>query len=238
MIENSFWRDILYEIISFMDPWDVNLSELATRYSDRVEKMEEMDFKIPANVILVSSVLLRMKADLMASIDLNPLEFAREEEGFMFNEFNVEAFSEAGGGYIEDNNILEDADGVPIKVKPIRVTKRRVSATELIAAIQEVLNDKKIKLRLKKEGSVKRVIEVILSKDIKKLIEETYMRVASILSKKKEDEVLFSEMTPERNEIIPTFMSLLHLSNDQKICLKQDKIYDEIFISIKSTTPP
>ena len=88
MIENSFWRDILYEIINTLDPWDIDLSELATRYSQKVKEMQEMNFKIPANVILVSSVLLRMKADILAAVDINPFEFCPDiDDGNMFNEF-------------------------------------------------------------------------------------------------------------------------------------------------------
>jgi len=228
MIEGSFWKDILYEIISTLDPWDINISELATRYSERVEKMQEMDFKIPANVVLVSSVLLRMKADIMASIEINPLEFAQDLDEFViFNEFDIDAYSQIETETIEKE---DNGDMIPIAVRPKRVPKRRVTATELITAIQEVLEDRVIKQKLKKEGNGRKIVEIILSRDIKELIEETYKKVSDILSKKKNEFVLFSEIVPTKKEIVPTFMSLLHLSNNQRVSLKQKKMYEEIFI--------
>ncbi|MBN2014293.1 MAG: segregation/condensation protein A [Candidatus Altiarchaeota archaeon] len=234
LIEKSFWKDILYEIISTMDPWDIDICRLATLYSDRVEKMRDINFRIPANVILVSSVLLRMKADIVASIEINPLEFAPDiDEGIMFGELDIGSYTSIGelGEYSDLEK--DNGDELPFKVKPKRVTKRRVTAEELIAAIQKVLEDREIKSRLKREDKMRLPIEITLTKDIRQLIEETYKKLVSILSEKKNEIVLFSEMVPERKEILPTFMSLLHLSNDQKISLRQERIYDEIFISVR-----
>lgn len=232
MIERSYWRDILYEIISTMDPWDINIAELATRYSAKVEKMREMNFRIPANVVLVSSILLRMKADIVASVNTDLLEFAAEEDsGLDFSELNIEAYSEAGNGV--DASTVSDSRNIGLNISPKRVVKRRVTAAELIAAIQEVLEDRRIRNRLEKECGNIRELQIPLSVDIKKLIEDTYQKVMSILSQKKDQVVLFSEMVPKKEEIIPTFLSLLHLSNDQRVSLKQERLYEEIFISIR-----
>ncbi|RLI88530.1 MAG: hypothetical protein DRO62_03630 [Candidatus Altiarchaeales archaeon] len=226
MIEGSFWKEILYEIISTLDPWDIDIAELATRYSERVERMQEMDFKIPANVLLVSSVLLRMKADIMASIEIDPSEFARDLDEYpAFNEFDITTYPQVETVEREDNG-----DMIPITIKPKRVPKRRVTAAELIAAIQEVLEDRAIKQKLKKESNGRKTVKITLSRDIKELIEETYKRVIDILSQRKNEFVLFSEIAPTKKEIVSTFISLLHLSNDQRISLEQKKIYEEIFI--------
>ncbi len=234
MIERSFWRDILCEIISTMDPWDIDIAELATRYSERVEHMQEMDFKIPANVILVSSVLLRMKADIIASVEVNPMEFARDlDEDFGFGEFDIDTYSQIETVGVEGNGDVLSGDEPSIEVKPRRVPKRRVTAVELIAAIQEVLEDRAVRQRLRTEGNGEKIIKINLSRDIRELIEETYRRVASILLKKKDEFVLFSEIVPTREEIVPTFISLLHLSNNQRVSLKQDRMYEDIFIKAR-----
>lgn len=234
MIERSFWRDILCEVISTMDPWDIDITELATRYSERVEHMEEMDFKIPANVILVSSVLLRMKADIIASVEVNPMEFARDlDDDFGFGEFDIGTYSQIETVGVEGNGDVLSGDEPSMEVRPRRVPKRRVTAVELIAAIQEVLEDRAVRQRLKEEGNGERIIKINLSRDIRELIEETYRRVASILLKKKDEFVLFSEIVPTREEIVPTFISLLHLSNNQRVSLKQDRMYEDIFIKAR-----
>lgn len=222
MIENSFWRDTLYEIINTMDPWGIDIAELATRYSKKVERMQEMNFRVPANVIIVSSVLLRMKSEIL---------------GFEGNgSFNLEEFVDPEDmgefGYLQSGERhIDGGNGemfIPLDVKPRRVPKRRVTAMELIAAIQQVLEDKVIKRKISEKVIEAKPIVINLNIDIRELIEETYKRVMDILSRK--DVALFSELANSRDEIISTFVSLLHLSNKQKLKLTQEKIFDEIYI--------
>jgi len=231
LIERSFWKDILLEIIAELDPWDIDIVELATRYSKRVEKMRELNFKIPANVIIVSSVLLRMKSDL--------LRFSGPDL-----EYDLEEWITAGdfvNVFSSENNFVKNTESerrelvdididprVPIQVKPRRVTKRRISALELIAAIQEVLEDKE-REKIKKEKGKREDMIIKESYDIKKVIEGTYLKVMEILMRKKF--ALFSEIIEKKEDIIPIFISLLHLSTKKKLKLKQKKLFDEIFIS-------
>lgn len=219
MIETSFWKDTLYEIISTMNPWDIDIVELATRYSKRVEQMQEMNFRIPANVIIVCSVLLRMKSEIIGfggNGSLNLDEFSGDADEFGYTQTEGKCM-DGGNGEIF----------VPLEIMPRRVPKRRVTAMELIAAIQQVLEDRIIRKRISEEFE-KKTIVINLDADIKQLIKETYNRVMDILSRK--DVVLFSELARSRDEIISTFVSLLHLSNKQKLKLTQRKIFDEIYI--------
>jgi segregation and condensation protein A len=227
-IGTSFWRDILYEIINTLDPWDIDISLLASRYSARVSEMEEMNFRIPANVVIVSSVLLRMKSQFVG--------FAGGEAAFSPDDYmddsdpsmdGIDSQSSDMGSLIGAGNGGNGRDPLDILVKPNRVLKRRITALELIAAIQEVLEDKAIKSRMP-EKSVERNLVIAMRTEIKFLIEETYERVISILASK--DSVMFSELAQSREEIVSTLISLLHLSNNQRLKLRQEKIFDEIYI--------
>ena len=137
------WKDMLYEIISTLDPWDVDIVELASRYSTKVDEMQEMNFHVPANVMLVSSILLRMKADVLHFSDL---------EG---DEFDYEDYDYAEAGLNEfDENLDADLE-IPIVIKPRRLPKRKITAIELMEAIQEVMKEKvreirKVKLKFEK----------------------------------------------------------------------------------------
>ncbi len=225
MIQTAFWKDILYEIISTMDPWDIDITELAARYSKKVEEMKEMNFRIPANVVIVSSVLLRMKADLISSKSIDTSEFYPEcsEEELMLDEFGYPLETESKPRYHKGNDRL-----VPIAIKPKRILKRRVTAMELIAAIQEVLEDKVIKKKMKEKNGENKDLVISLDRDIKELIKETYERIMDILSRK--EVVLFSELGKGKEEVISVLIPLLHLSNEEKIKLTQEKIFDEIYI--------
>lgn len=221
MIETSFWKDTIYEIIQTMDPWDVDIVELATRYSKRIEQMQEMNFRIPANVVIVSSVLLRMKSEVIGlggngSFNLDGL--IDPEETGEFEYFQPEKQQMEGGN---------GDTFIPLEIKPKRVLKRRVTAMELITALQQILEDKAIKKKVE-NLSEKKTILINIDIDIRQLIEETYNKIMEILSRK--DVVLFSELAGNKEEIIATFISLLHLSNKQKLKLSQERIFDEIYI--------
>lgn len=221
MMERFFWKDILKEITSDMSPWDINILELANRYSRKVEKMKELNFKVPANVVLVSSILLRMKSDLL-EFSGPDLEYDLEEwmkEGDFLEEFSQ--FSPEEPQPVDVNIEPE----IPIKVKPRRVPKRRITATELISAIEEVVEEKKIEEKREKQEE-KIVVESEL--DWKRKIHETYLRVMEILMRK--ERALFSELAKGKREKIVTLLSLLHLSSSKKIKLSQEKLYEEIFI--------
>jgi chromatin segregation and condensation protein Rec8/ScpA/Scc1 (kleisin family) len=226
-IGTSFWRDILYEIINTLDPWDIDISLLASRYSARVSEMEEMNFRIPANVVIVSSVLLRMKAQFVG--------FAGGEQAFSPDDFMDDSDSSMDGIDSQDSDLDSligagnggNAGALDILVKPKRVLKRRITALELIAAIQEVLEDKAIKSRIP-DKPVERNLVIAMRTEIKFLIEETYERVIGILASK--DSVMFSELAQSREEIVSTLISLLHLSNNQRLKLRQEKLFDEIYI--------
>ena len=229
MMRDMFWKDIIYEIISNMNPWDIDITHLASRYAKKVEDIEKTEFKTPANVIIVSSVLLRMKADIIASINFNPEEYRDDKvddvDFISLDDFDPTLFADIPE---EESAELVDWQAISLAVKPKRVPRRRVTAFELISAIQEVLEDKKIKEYEKKNKKEKRFMKVEVKRDRGKIIEETYLRIMDILSNK--NIVLFSEITNNREEVISTLVSLLHLSYKQKLKLKQEKLFDEIFI--------
>ena len=215
------WRDILYEVIKGMDPWDIDLSELATRYAKKVEEMQEMNFRIPANVILVSSVLLRMKADVLRPSGTDPFLDGKDAFAFLFNSdlanFTAMKADDAGKEY-----------AIQPLLTPARPLTRRVTAEELIAAIQKAMEERsEKKYRLESDGG-KRMLVVATDWDAAAAMEEVYNRILGILAMK--EFALFSQLAGTRDEIIRVFMSILHLSNQQKVSLQQERIYEEIYI--------
>jgi segregation and condensation protein A len=78
------WKEIIFDLINTeqLDPWDVDISILADRFFDRIEKYEEMDFFVSSKVILAASLLLRLKSELIMSKYLRSIDdilFGREE---------------------------------------------------------------------------------------------------------------------------------------------------------------
>ncbi|VVB54626.1 Segregation and condensation protein A [uncultured archaeon] len=216
------WRDILLEVLKGMDPWNIDLGEVASEYAGKVKQMKEMNFRIPANVVLVTSVLLRMKADLMNQKETDPFVVCAESIQFLFaNPYEEYQMMQAAG---------IDPD-VPLLVKPQRVLKRRVTAMELIEAIQKALEErqaKKGRIRESLTENGERILVIETRMNIKEAIEELHIRVLELLINR--EYAFFSEVAKTKEDVISYFIPLLHLSHQQRLTLSQEKIYDEILI--------
>jgi chromatin segregation and condensation protein Rec8/ScpA/Scc1 (kleisin family) len=160
-----------------------------------------------------------MKADILNPHDPEPYTELAESFKYMFGEAIPEFPSLIGS---------VDFD---LELRPNRVPRRRITAVELIEAIQKVLEEKGAKKSrlLSVEGANGKTTLVIPPDiDITALIEETYGRVVSLLGEK--EIVLFSELAKTRTETISVLMSLLHLWNSNRLHLRQERIYEEIYI--------
>ena len=62
------WEGLLRRLTADMDPWDIDIAELAQRYRDYIHALREMQFEIPGRMVLTCSVLLRMKSDILLAI--------------------------------------------------------------------------------------------------------------------------------------------------------------------------
>ena len=61
------WEETLDWIISEegIDPWDVDLVELSNVFSKFVEKWQKFNFTVPARIVIVMAILLRIKVELL-----------------------------------------------------------------------------------------------------------------------------------------------------------------------------
>ncbi|OQX21661.1 MAG: hypothetical protein BWK75_02760, partial [Candidatus Altiarchaeales archaeon A3] len=224
--EGEFWKDALYEIISTMDPWNINIVELAKAYSSKIELMKNLNFRIPATALIVCAVLLRMKADVL---------MLDESKGDEDTDADI-AENDTYNDYDDENSgLLDKLNLTDISLVPKRILKRKISAEELMNAINEVLKSEK--KEIKRKFAEKRIIEITPSADIRKSIDEIYKKIINFLNNNlnnntnndSPDSVKFSQLSDNEN-IVRNFISLLFLSNEGKILLKQDELYEEIFI--------
>ncbi len=212
------WKEMLFNIVKKegMDPWDIDISLLTSKFVEHVNSLKRMDFRIPANAVLASSILLRYKSNNWK------LSEEREEYPLIF---------------IPDEIIPEP---VPIELEPVtRITKRKVTLEELINAIEDVM--KKEKKAAQKHKPKKPEIPTSILKlvnvdeeDFERVEEEVLQRIMKTLDKTRM--TVFSNILKSNTteEVISTLVPVLHLAHKGKIVIWQEEVFGEIFIQLNS----
>jgi segregation and condensation protein A len=59
------WEGVLRRLTADMDPWDIDIAELARRYRAYLQALRELEFTVPGRMVLTCSILLRMKSDVL-----------------------------------------------------------------------------------------------------------------------------------------------------------------------------
>ena len=70
------WQTILLDLVKSgeIDPWNINISELANKYLNIVRKLQEANLFISGKVLLASAILLRIKSQRLIIEDISSLD--------------------------------------------------------------------------------------------------------------------------------------------------------------------
>ncbi|WP_423792513.1 segregation/condensation protein A [Methanocaldococcus indicus] len=71
----ELWVRIIKEGIKSkkLNPWDVNIAEIADYYINKIKELKNFDIKLSADVVLVGGILLRLKSESLYN-EVNPKE--------------------------------------------------------------------------------------------------------------------------------------------------------------------
>jgi segregation and condensation protein A len=211
------WREMLLDLVATnrLDPWNIDLVEIATGYLDKIRKMEMLDLRVPANLILAAAILLRFKSQA--------LRFEEQEQV-------VE----------EQTYVEEDAEPSVIPVLELKTRippTRMVTLDELLVAMERVFEDQKRREERAQRVEIPTVINIQLPEFN---MEEEMERVYARIGKEKDSEGLatFSSLLDERTPVamIAALLPLLHLVQDRRVTIFQEKAFGEIFIRVKEIT--
>jgi segregation and condensation protein A len=219
IVEKESWEEIIYHIVSVenLDPWDIDLIKLTQGFVKFIRTAQELDFRIPAKIVFVVAILLKLKADYLSIFEEkeSKVEEALKEE---------KPFEDLG----IDPNLAIFAH--PIK----RIPKRQVTLDELIKALKKALevHERKIKRRMSLQARLKAEVSV---EDAAQKIEKVLREIEEALEKTKREKIKFREIVEEwkRDTIVEHFIPLLHLEQSEKIQTEQPEIFKEIWISKK-----
>lgn len=217
MVRRPSWKTILLELIESnrIDPWNIDILEISDAFLKRVREMEKLDLLIQANVILAAAILLRHKS--------NYLKFLQYQEQMTdyIPEEPVEPLP------VEEIPQLTMASRIP--------PKRQVTLEELVEEVEKVIKyDSEERLLRKPKGSIDEVVQFKLEEqDIERRMKEVEHSIRSSVDP--EGWTIFSRLIKDRKdniELIYALVSVLFLTQKQKIDIRQDKLYGEIFIKL------
>lgn len=215
--------EIILELVEEkeVDPWDLDIIEVADKFLKKIEIMEKKDLEVTAKTLYCASILLRKKSDSLINED-------EEEERERENEWEPAIYTPK----TQEPPTLEP----PAR----RESKRTATIVELMDELEKALKqeekkDKKRRLKSKKEKEDKEKVKNLAHEErIEEEIERTQEKLKKNFEKTKKME--FSDLIKikTRSKIIDKFISILFLANRDKIKLRQKEPYGEIYIFNKS----
>ncbi len=222
IVEKESWEEIIYYIVNVenLDPWNVDLIRLTDKFLTFIKSAKELDFRIPAKIVFVAAVLLRLKADNLSI-------FAEKDDAIEEVLKEQKPFEQLG----IDPNLVKL--GYPMK----RIPKRQVTLDELMVALRKalVVHDKKeIRRQLWKDQLQERIVT---EENIEIRIEKLMKNIDNLMEKLHKEKIEFKDVVKEwkRDKIVDNFVPLLHLEQSEKVKTEQEDFFKDIMISKKST---
>jgi len=219
IIKEQSWEELIYNIVSYesLDPWDIDIIKLTASFLNYIEGLKTLDFRIPAKVVLVAAILLKLKSEVLSPI--------KGGEGGYFPEESQLPFELAW--------IKEELSKMNLKPPMERHVKRKVTLDELVNALKKAMKVKDKKERVKRTLGRRLRREIGEEEDIELRIGKLMSSIDGLLLKLKSKKVEFSKIVEkwERDEIVRHFVPLLHLSSRGKVGTEQEEFFKEIFIN-------
>jgi len=222
------WQSIMQELVKSedMNLWDVDVSKLTKKYIETIKKLKELDFRVSGKVLLAAAILLKIKSNKLVGEDIEYLDRLIQEQD-----------QEELMDFEEDLEPRKQED-IPKNLIPRtpQPRKRKVSIYDLMGALERALE---VKRRRVLKSIPPMDVEIPEKKrDISDVIKEIYGKIKAFFWENKKNSLKFSKLIPEgatREDKIYTFVPLLHLTNQRKIDIFQQKHFGEIDIILKKT---
>jgi len=216
IIEKQSWEDIIYYIVSIenLDPWNLDLVKLADSFIAFIKRVKDLDFRIPAKVVFIAVILLKLKVETLLRKEEEKVEQAMKEEK-----------------RIEIPDI--DLDSIKLAPPLKRLPKTQVTVEDLIHALKKVVEFRERKYR--REFFARRRVEKNIGvEDVEKRIEKVLYKIEEKIKEGRE-KINFKELVEEwnREKIIFYFTPLLHLEMKRKIETEQEEPFKDLYIKKK-----
>jgi segregation and condensation protein A len=215
LIDQPAWKSILIELVkgNKMDPWNIDVVELANLYWQKIQLLEKQDLRVPANAILASAILLKLKA---RTIKLSSVE---EEEETEAKEISREELA-----------MIEET--IPELRGQRQFREGRISLDELVNSIGEILEKTKQKKNILHDKQIPEFNLEFNKGGAAEQVDKVLARINELADS--QGLVMFSALLEDKTPIgmVNCFVPVLFLTNSGKINAWQEEWFGEIFISL------
>lgn len=226
--------DLLLHLVkeSKMDIYEVPIEHITQEYVDFIDQMEEMNIDIASEYLVLASELIHLKSKMLLNIkddndEGEQLEFKiGTEEELRHRLMEYKRYKELSENFKE----LESRRGEVHTKIPESLSEYReevslntdITLEDLMAAFTEVLERQKY---------IKPLSTKITKREIS--VEHRTREIRDILSKHKKVEFfeLFDE--PSREYVVVTFLSVLEMTKNDEINIRQEENFSNIYIEAK-----
>lgn len=217
IVEYPTWREMLISLVENeqLDPWGIDIVAVTQKYIEKIRRMTQLELRVPANVILAAAILLRMKAEIL-----------KFEEQVVEQEVYIEELAPAQIPMLQ----------LSYRIPPVRT----VTLRDLLEAIAEVME---IEQRRAQRAVESKKIEIQIPElDITQEMSRMFRLAVSI--RDGEGWLTFTQLLKalrrykdfkgksSSEQIALVLIPLLHLAQNGKVVLLQEKYFGEIFIKV------
>ncbi|MEM3429834.1 MAG: hypothetical protein QXI59_06610 [Candidatus Bathyarchaeia archaeon] len=212
-LEKPFWmkppHNILFDLLRLhrIRPWDVDISNILNSFLSEMKTRGYIDFSASGTALLSSSIIYRMKSELVLKMEEPPKPPAQR---------------------------LQEEVPPPLPF-PIRFEYTTISISEILAAIEEVLKSElKLMDKAMRELTLTPVPESLddFITNIQEHLDRLYMKL--IQDYGEDGEISFRVLTANMSmqDFVRTFILILFLASKERISLTQDESYSDIKIKV------
>jgi segregation and condensation protein A len=221
------WKSMIFDLVKKekLNPWNVDVSSLSERFIETLKEMKILNLKVSGKVVLAASILLRLKSSRLLGEDLDDFDRLIAGAEVDEEEFYDELSQELARGEV----VPKEKFNFSLLPRLPQPRKRKVSVFELVNALEKALEVKQRRILRSVKPDVKIPEKTF---NIGKAIFDLELRIKNLSSIN--DSVKFADLLRDgsKEDIVLTFLPLLHLSNQGVISLEQKSSFEDIFIFV------
>lgn len=228
--------EILVDLVKTgkVDPWNVDIVDITDKYLTHMFKMKAQNLRVTSKTILFASILLRLKSNILANVDINYFE---EPEYSDDDDFQADYYDEVE---INRNNVVS-IDEVLQRRTSLRMNRNRVvTLKDLIRHLEFYQKlDEKQALKSQHERAKRRIRSYanLTPDEIVNIAHDEYIKDGVQKLRENLDQIFMKENKIGLRELvcigmdrIAAYVSLLFLSAESNYELKQDEFYSDIYV--------